>query len=184
MFGIGPQEMFIILVVALVVFGPKRLPELAGQVGRWVREFRKMSADLTGEFDKTFAEVEDVRRSFQRELSGIKDEVEGVSKSVKRDLGGASGSKAARPATRASSTATTAKKTGLATNGQRASAATTVPVATKADPLADVSVLDDVSIKPGRAAVSANGAAAEEAVDAALARVRQRRAAAGYARRS
>ena len=32
MFGIGYQEMFIVLVVALVIFGPKRLPELAGQV--------------------------------------------------------------------------------------------------------------------------------------------------------
>src|SRR3712207_4152191 len=102
MFGIGPQEMFIVLVVALVVFGPKRLPELAGQVGRWVREFRKMSADLTGEFDKTFAEVDDVRRSFQRELAGMKDEVEGVSKSVKRDLKGAASPKTAKAAARPS----------------------------------------------------------------------------------
>ena len=64
MFGIGYQEMFIVLVVALVIFGPKRLPELAGQVGRWVRDFRRMSSDLTGEFEKTFAEVDEVKKSF------------------------------------------------------------------------------------------------------------------------
>ena len=86
MFGIGYQEMFVILVVALVVFGPARLPELAGQVGRWVRDFRRMSSDLTGEFEKTFAEVEEVKKSFQREIQSIQDEVEGVGKSTRGDL--------------------------------------------------------------------------------------------------
>src|SRR3954451_10601373 len=78
--------MFVILVVALVVFGPSRLPELAGQVGRWVRDFRRMSADLTGEFEKTFAEVDEVKKSFQREIQGIQQEVEGVGKSARGDL--------------------------------------------------------------------------------------------------
>src|SRR5215211_1368406 len=86
MFGIGYQEMFIVLVVAMVIFGPKRLPELAGQVGRWVRDFRRMSSDLTGEFEKTFAEVDEVKKSFTRELQGIQEEVEGVSKSARGDL--------------------------------------------------------------------------------------------------
>nr|MBA3415485.1 twin-arginine translocase TatA/TatE family subunit [Chloroflexia bacterium] len=49
MFGVGATEAFIIAVVALVIFGPQRLPELAGQAGRWIREFRKMTSDLTGE---------------------------------------------------------------------------------------------------------------------------------------
>ena len=83
MFGIGYQEMFIVLVVALVIFGPSRLPELAGQVGRWVRDFRRMSSDLTGEFEKTFAEVDEVKKTFQREMQGIQEEVEGVGKSAR-----------------------------------------------------------------------------------------------------
>ncbi len=86
MFGIGYQEMFIVLVVALIIFGPSRLPELAGQVGRWVRDFRRMSADLTGEFEKTFAEVDEVKKSFTREMRSIQDEVEGVGKSARGDL--------------------------------------------------------------------------------------------------
>ena len=88
MFGIGYQEMFVILVLALVVFGPHRLPELAGQVGRWVRQFRTMTADLTGEFEKTIAEVEDIKQTIRGEMQGVMDEVEGVGASVKKDLSG------------------------------------------------------------------------------------------------
>jgi len=46
MFGIGAQELAIILVVALLVFGPKRLPELARTLGRGLAEFRRASTDL------------------------------------------------------------------------------------------------------------------------------------------
>ena len=46
MFGIGPMELVLILVVALLVFGPKRLPELARTLGRGMGEFRRASNDL------------------------------------------------------------------------------------------------------------------------------------------
>ncbi len=46
MFGIGIQELGLILVVALLVFGPKRLPELARTLGRGLGEFRRASHDL------------------------------------------------------------------------------------------------------------------------------------------
>jgi sec-independent protein translocase protein TatB len=51
MFGIGGWEMLLILVVALVVFGPKRLPELARSLGRGLAEFRRASTDLRKSFD-------------------------------------------------------------------------------------------------------------------------------------
>ena len=53
MFGIGTQELIILMVVALIVFGPQRLPEIAGQIGKAIRDFRQMSADVTGEFNRT-----------------------------------------------------------------------------------------------------------------------------------
>lgn len=53
MFGIGPPELIIIMVVALIVFGPERLPQIASQIGKAVRDFRQMSSDLTGEFNRT-----------------------------------------------------------------------------------------------------------------------------------
>ena len=43
MFGlgsIGPLEIVVVLIIALVVFGPKRLPELGNSLGRGIREFR------------------------------------------------------------------------------------------------------------------------------------------------
>jgi Tat protein translocase TatB subunit len=210
MFGIGYQEMFIVLVVALVIFGPSRLPELAGQVGRWVRDFRRMSSDLTGEFEKTFAEVDEVKKTFKREMQGIQDEVEGVGKSARGDLkksgtkaiggGQKAASVAAKKGTAAASNASgstslskttpTAKEAGA--NGARSKAARaskldgvapgTVPVATKADPLVDVSFFDLDSgltaAKNGSAGI--NGAAGEDAIS----RVRRRRAASAYAQRN
>lgn len=46
MLGIGMQEILIILVVALIVIGPKRLPELAKTLGKGFAEFRKAADDL------------------------------------------------------------------------------------------------------------------------------------------
>ena len=49
MFNIGGGELLVIFLVALVVLGPKRLPEVARQVGKWVGEFRKLSAGFQTE---------------------------------------------------------------------------------------------------------------------------------------
>ncbi len=50
MFGIGMTEMVVIFVIALVVLGPKRLPELARTLGRTLAEFRRTATDLRREF--------------------------------------------------------------------------------------------------------------------------------------
>ena len=51
MFGIGMPELLVILVVALVVLGPKRLPEIARSLGRGMAEFRRAS----NEFSRTIS---------------------------------------------------------------------------------------------------------------------------------
>jgi sec-independent protein translocase protein TatA len=45
MFGIGMQELLLILVVALLVFGAKKLPEIGGGLGRAIRNFRRAATE-------------------------------------------------------------------------------------------------------------------------------------------
>lgn len=45
-FGIGPLELLVILIMALLVFGPRKLPEIGNALGRGIRQLRKASSDL------------------------------------------------------------------------------------------------------------------------------------------
>jgi Tat protein translocase TatB subunit len=51
MFGIGMQELLVIFVIALLVLGPKRLPEIARALGKGVREFRKATSEIKESVD-------------------------------------------------------------------------------------------------------------------------------------
>jgi Tat protein translocase TatB subunit len=62
-FGVGPGELLLILVLALVVLGPERLPEVASQLGRTVAALRRMSAQLTVELQRSLADAAQERES-------------------------------------------------------------------------------------------------------------------------
>jgi sec-independent protein translocase protein TatA len=49
--SVGPAEILLIMIVALLVFGPQRLPEVGRQVGSALRELRKMQDAVRGELD-------------------------------------------------------------------------------------------------------------------------------------
>lgn len=60
MFGIGTTEVLLILVVALLVIGPSKLPDVARALGKGMAEFRRMSSDVkrTIDFESQLADME------------------------------------------------------------------------------------------------------------------------------
>lgn len=76
MFGIGIAEFMVILVVALLVFGPDRLPEFAKQAGRMVRQVRQFSQqardDIRSELGPEYSDFEltdlDPRRALRKHI--------------------------------------------------------------------------------------------------------------------
>lgn len=67
MFGIGMSELIVILVIALIVLGPKRLPEMAKALGRGLAEFRKATSDLTEELTSARRSIEEEVRNVERQ---------------------------------------------------------------------------------------------------------------------
>src|SRR5262245_50288922 len=67
--NIGPAEILVILFVALIVFGPQRLPEVGRQVGSAIRELRRMQDTVRGELDSV------LRPDLSPELPPSYDEV-------------------------------------------------------------------------------------------------------------
>jgi len=75
MFGLGMPEILVILVVALVVLGPKRLPELARTLGKAMAEFRRQSSDIMEDFQHQMRVEDDaVQRAKAKPPSPPKDE--------------------------------------------------------------------------------------------------------------
>ncbi len=91
-FGIGPLEIILILIVGLLIFGPQKLPQMARDISKAFRSFKKASMDITAEIEKELDDVKkevkdiaseedlkDVKRGlahFKKELEDIKSEKE------------------------------------------------------------------------------------------------------------
>ena len=51
--GLGPPELIIVLVIVLLLFGAKKLPDLAGSMGKSIKEFRKATQEAEEEGEET-----------------------------------------------------------------------------------------------------------------------------------
>ena len=58
MFGLGPTELILIFLAVLLLFGAKRLPEIAQGMGKGIREFKKAMKDTTDELKGSVDEIE------------------------------------------------------------------------------------------------------------------------------
>ncbi len=58
MFDIGFQELIIIFVVALLVFGPEKLPEISRTLGKWVLEIRRGVHEAKSQMESEFRELD------------------------------------------------------------------------------------------------------------------------------
>ncbi|MBE9006178.1 TatA/E family twin arginine-targeting protein translocase [Fortiea sp. LEGE XX443] len=59
-FGIGLPEMALIMMVALLIFGPKKLPEIGRSVGKAIRGFQEASNEFQNEFKREAEQIEQV----------------------------------------------------------------------------------------------------------------------------
>ena len=95
MFGIGLPELMLIAVVAVLVFGPDRLPDFARQAGRMIRQIRQFTMaardDIRSELGPEFADFEltdlDPRRAVRKYIQDAWDETDDASVDAPRRPG-------------------------------------------------------------------------------------------------
>jgi TatA/E family protein of Tat protein translocase len=116
--GMGPLEILLIVVLALIVFGPARLPEIMGQVGRAIADFRRATSQLSDEFNRTIAAELAETRSL---VDDTKATVTGVQTGINAALTGAAaaptGTAAAPSATAPAAAPPALTLPALVTNG-------------------------------------------------------------------
>jgi len=77
--NLGFSEMLIIFVVALLVFGPKKLPELGKSLGKGIREFRKATDELKSSWEEQV-------RDIQSPINDVKNDIRNVGQDLKSDF--------------------------------------------------------------------------------------------------
>jgi TatA/E family protein of Tat protein translocase len=86
MFNIGLPELLIIVAIALIIFGPNKLPELAKAFGRAMREFKKATEEVKESFEAETRDLEELKSALTEEKENL---IANLAEEVSRVDGGA-----------------------------------------------------------------------------------------------
>ena len=88
-FGVGIPEILVVLLLAALIFGPGKLPEIAGQFGRAIRELREYARDFRDEYLTDFEEVREEFIEQRFELQQIDADIRADLEQAEQDVRGA-----------------------------------------------------------------------------------------------
>ncbi|MBM4466782.1 MAG: TatA/E family twin arginine-targeting protein translocase [Chloroflexi bacterium] len=77
-FNIGTAELILIFIIALIVFGPRRLPEIGRSLGKVFNDLRKMSADFTAEMTQELSAPAEELREITQQLEAPAKELKEI----------------------------------------------------------------------------------------------------------
>jgi TatA/E family protein of Tat protein translocase len=77
LFGISGGEIFVIVLLILIFFGPKRIPEIARTLGKGINEIKKVQRDINSEINRYSDEIENP-------VKQVKEDIEGFSKGLNK----------------------------------------------------------------------------------------------------
>ncbi len=135
LFGMGTPEILVIMVVALIIFGPGKLPEIGAQVGKAVRDFRKITREMTSEFEDSIGDVQSSVNEVKQTVSNVQKETAAIAQSIPSSIEGTSTKSASKPQT---------------------AAAVAASEATRDDPFADLAALDEIDVNAETPAATTN----------------------------
>jgi sec-independent protein translocase protein TatA len=76
MFELGPEKLLMLLLICLVIFGGKRIPEIGGAIGKGIREFKKGVSDIGESIDRAPPSEAAPREAMSREVVSIEQREE------------------------------------------------------------------------------------------------------------
>lgn len=88
MLGLGVPELLVILVIAVLIFGPKRLPELGQNLGKAIREFKKSADELKNDVTNSTGLDEKGRQELKDALSleDVRKDIEDAGKNLQQSI--------------------------------------------------------------------------------------------------
>ncbi len=88
MFDFGFWELTIVMVVALLVVGPERLPALAGQVGKWVGKAKRVIESVRSDIESEIkaAELKEILEKQQNEIGELKEMLKDTQTEIEKDF--------------------------------------------------------------------------------------------------